>query len=259
MDFFYQNVNRIRSKCSNIYLNILNCNYDVICFTETNLNASIFDSELFDSNFVVHRRDRETSNSSKREGGGVLIAINNRFRTIRQHSWESHLEDLWITVVSSNINQPVINICVCYLPPYLHISELHYFYNNIQNIVLKGNPNAIYLVMGDFNTPNILWTNNPDNTMTPGFSYDCKVRLLSETLALCNLKQFNSVCNTSNRILDLVLSTDTNITVNLTDELSRADVHHPPLKVTLHSSVIYSHIKYSGLRSWNSKNVTTIR
>lgn len=75
MLIFYQNVNRIRSKTVDIFLNVLNSSYDIICLTETNLNDSIYDGELFDTRYNVVRRDRHESSSRKSEGGGVLIAI----------------------------------------------------------------------------------------------------------------------------------------------------------------------------------------
>lgn len=68
MLIFYQNVNRIRSKISELYINVLNSNYDIICLTETNLNDSIFDSECFDDRYSVFRRDRSGTGCTKREG-----------------------------------------------------------------------------------------------------------------------------------------------------------------------------------------------
>jgi exonuclease III len=35
---FYQNVGRVRSKINDIYLNVLNNDYDIICLTETNFD-----------------------------------------------------------------------------------------------------------------------------------------------------------------------------------------------------------------------------
>lgn len=213
MDIYYQNVNRMRSKCTETYLNILNCNHDIICFTETNLNSTIFDNEIFDSNFEVHRRDRETSASRKSDGGGVLIAVHNKFHTIRRRAWECDLEDLWISIIPSDSNQPVLNICVCYLPPDLPMLSLNNFYQNIQNVILKKDSNDIYLIIGDFNIPNITWIQGCDNIMLPGTSSDSKAHLLTETLAICDLKQFNAIKNNNNRILDLVLSNSNFLTV----------------------------------------------
>lgn len=58
MDIYYQNVNRIRSKTHEVYTNVLNSEYDVICLTETNLNSSVFDNEILDSRYNIFRRDR---------------------------------------------------------------------------------------------------------------------------------------------------------------------------------------------------------
>lgn len=50
---YYQNVNRFRSKLSEFYFNLLSCNYDVICLTETNLNESVFDGEVVSLTLVI--------------------------------------------------------------------------------------------------------------------------------------------------------------------------------------------------------------
>ncbi|KAL4721600.1 hypothetical protein ACJJTC_002783 [Scirpophaga incertulas] len=99
MDIYYQNVNRIRTKVTDIYLNTMNCNFDIICFTETNLNESVHDSEMFASHFNVFRRDRHTTCITKYDGGGVLIAVRDSFNVIRQANWESAVEDLWGTLI----------------------------------------------------------------------------------------------------------------------------------------------------------------
>ncbi|XP_050516030.1 uncharacterized protein LOC126890907 [Diabrotica virgifera virgifera] len=74
MSFLYQNVRGLNSKVGIVFRNILNCEQNIICLTETWLNTSILSEEIF-SCYKVYRRDRETSSSSKLTGGGVLIAV----------------------------------------------------------------------------------------------------------------------------------------------------------------------------------------
>lgn len=45
----------------------MQCSYEVIIITETWLSSNKFDNELFDSRFIVHRRDR-TDRHSKLDG-----------------------------------------------------------------------------------------------------------------------------------------------------------------------------------------------
>lgn len=50
---YYQNVRGLRSKTLTFYRNLSLVSYDIIILTETWLNDSVFDSELFDSRYVV--------------------------------------------------------------------------------------------------------------------------------------------------------------------------------------------------------------
>lgn len=49
---------------------------NIFMLTETNLDDSMLDNELFTDNFIVFRNDRNVKNNlnNKRTGGGVLIA-----------------------------------------------------------------------------------------------------------------------------------------------------------------------------------------
>lgn len=95
MRIFYQNVNRIRSKLKQLYTNILAEDFDVICLCETNLDGSIATNEFVDDRYNVYRRDRETSGSAKRSGGGVLLALKKGICATRHPDFESHLEELY--------------------------------------------------------------------------------------------------------------------------------------------------------------------
>ncbi|CAB3236119.1 unnamed protein product [Arctia plantaginis] len=56
-------------------------------------------------------RDREDTSSAKVEGGGVLLAIQKKYHVIRQASWDSDTEDVWISVLPYSRASPRLNIC----------------------------------------------------------------------------------------------------------------------------------------------------
>ena len=60
------------NKIDKLELEIATYQYDLMVFTETNLDCSILDSELFPSTYTVFRRDRAQNG---RRVGGILIAI----------------------------------------------------------------------------------------------------------------------------------------------------------------------------------------
>ena len=87
-------------------------NYDLIVLTETHLDHSILDSEIFPSHFTVFRNDRKING---RHGGGVLIAVRDCIpATIRAtHQCESEL--LFIDLLFSHERR--ITLGVFYRPP----------------------------------------------------------------------------------------------------------------------------------------------
>ena len=59
----------------------------LLAVTETWLNSSVFSTELFPHNYIVHRRDREESQPG-RVGGGVLLAVNDSIHSERKPEFE---------------------------------------------------------------------------------------------------------------------------------------------------------------------------
>lgn len=70
----------------------------------------------------------------KKDGGGVLIAIKKCFNVICKCSWETDLEDIWITILSDSANKRNFNICLSYLPSYISIDTLTMYYENCQKL-----------------------------------------------------------------------------------------------------------------------------
>lgn len=85
----------MRTKLQTFRLNSLSSGYDIISITETWLNSSVYDGEVCDDGaYSLYRRDRDTTVSTKNEGGGVLLAIKNNLNSERITALESDLEDL---------------------------------------------------------------------------------------------------------------------------------------------------------------------
>lgn len=241
MSVYYQNIGGLRTKCDTFANNLLVNRYDILGLTETWFNDSVHDGEAFDSEYLVFRRDRSSSNSIKLDGGGSLIAINKNYSTscVRRFDWESTAEDVWVSIYVKNIK---LNICCVYLPGYLDMETIEDFYNKI-NFVYTTNPEDNYLIIGDFNHRTL-----PIDLANYNGS-DNKIKLLANMVNFCGLTQFNFEYNRNHRTLDLVLS---NFSLTLkqassNDLLVHIDSHHPALKLnllSLHSSekkVVYSY------------------
>ncbi|XP_055538336.1 uncharacterized protein LOC129725919 [Wyeomyia smithii] len=72
---YYQNVGGINSRVIDYQLACNDACYDIYAFTETWLNDNTISTLLFDDSFTVYRQDRSSTNSNKRSGGGVLLAV----------------------------------------------------------------------------------------------------------------------------------------------------------------------------------------
>lgn len=240
LNIYYQNVGGMRTKTNNIYTNILLNNYDIIAFTETWLNSNIFSSEVIDKRYTTFRRDRLLgTKNSKKDGGGLLLAISKDIKALRVQSWESVLEDLWV-IVDININRTIkkIAICLAYLPPPIKLENLSLFLNNVNNVL---NIVDDVMILGDFNLGFIKWArlNENKHCTIPSAYHKSLGYALIDFISLNNLYQFNDICNSENRVLDLVLSNVENVTVTSPpDLLSKLDPRHPGLLVSIsHSSI----------------------
>ncbi|XP_045541846.1 uncharacterized protein LOC123723306 [Papilio machaon] len=229
LKIYYQNVRGLRSKCREVKLNILNNNYDIYILTESWLNNSVFDGEIFDSRYTVYRRDREGKN-----GGGVLIAISNDISSHRMMVWDSSCEDLWVTIDVKISGKPTrIAICAVYLPPPVTKDKLEDFISHA-NFVMRENDHV--LLAGDFNLTNLTWSQQPgvsylQPTGNPSSSLDA---MFVDFIAENDLNQFNCIVNSNQRILDLVLCNTTELLIKETSNpISIVGCHHPPLNITV--------------------------
>ena len=69
---FHANSRSLVDKIDQLELEIGTYQYDLMVFTETHLDSSILDSELFPSIYTVFRFDPAQNG---RRGGGILIAV----------------------------------------------------------------------------------------------------------------------------------------------------------------------------------------
>ncbi|CAG4988887.1 unnamed protein product [Colias eurytheme] len=231
---YYQNVRGLRTKTNDLYKNILLNSYDVIVLSETWLNCGISSSEIFDSRYIVYRRDRICNKKTKLDGGGVLIAVARKLQSSRLFKYESEYEDLWvnITCVINGVTKN-IPICAIYLPPPTNYNALDKFIYNANN-VLEHMENVI--ILGDFNLGNLEWAYGQGGTcgMVPIACHGRVECALVDFINLNNLEQINNITNQNGKILDLALTNIPRFKVSTAiDILTKPDPHHPCLFLSL--------------------------
>lgn len=237
---YYQNVRGLKSKTIEVRNRVRSSDHDVIIFTETWLNSSVFDRELFDDRYIVYRRDRETSvlNNSKKSGGGVLIAVSNKWISHRLTDWESEHEDLWVSIeYGTGKNKQSINICAVYLRPPVSKYNLMNYLEATDKFTQHAGKDL--LIVGDFNLSGIHWKRPPGVVHTMPENYNnCEIKSsFIDFITLNNLKQYNYITNFKDGILDLILSNLEDIRVkDCKYHLREIDKFHPPIEILLNLS-----------------------
>ncbi|XP_055589243.1 uncharacterized protein LOC129741528 [Uranotaenia lowii] len=237
---YYQNVRGLRTKIDELFLAVSDPEYDVIVLTETWLNDEITSVQLFGHHYNVYRRDRDPTITGLRRGGGVLVAVSNRFTSFPVtvvNETELNVEHLWVAIET---NQRKIYIGVVYLSPddASDPSILDSHLNSAAAIADSLRPNDQHILLGDYNQPLLSWIKNSANFAYPDpaiSSFTTCSSALLDGMDLLGNRQMNLVTNSRGRILDLVFinefAAESCSVSTAMEPLIEADLHHPPLLI----------------------------
>lgn len=233
---YYQNVRGLRTKCLNLYNNILAENYDILLLTETWLQSDVLDSEVCDARYDVFRCDRDLTLCGKGGGGGVMIGARRELRASRVDEWKSDTaESLCVRIPAVSLTSLCdLFIIIVYTPPNYggFSARIDNVLENISNLLDK-NPSCHCLLVGDFNLPIIKWEAD-GYTIQQGSTelQTCAANLLDQ-LHFLGFLQYNFISNSKNNILDLCFS---NLPLNIiqpAQPLTKIDIYHPPLIIDI--------------------------
>lgn len=236
---YYQNVRGLRTKIDSFFLAAVDSTYDVIVLTETWLDDSVLSTLLFGSSFTVFRMDRNSINSRKTRGGGVLIAVaSNLSCSIDPAPVSNKLEQIWVKI---KLQSNFVSIGVLYLPPDRRDDQslIQQHIESIDSVVSNLNQSDIVIQLGDYNHPELHWTRSEEG----GFKLDASRSrlttagsLLFDGFCFHGLTQMNSVLNCNSKILDLVMVNDQGLLTSVfetIDSLVQVDAHHPALVIAV--------------------------
>lgn len=236
--FVYQNTRGLRTKIAHGLKDIITLrNYDIVAITESWLNER-FDSEcIFDSDtYVTHRSDRSQrtypssienadDNTQDLIGGGALIAIKRNISASRMNQWEQEVpfDNVWIRINTHNEKKIYIN-CI-YINHNSNFDRINLYFKQLFDIVNTREPNANFVIVGDFNLSCIEWSYTTNRCIALRHEGRMANELLN-TLTLTNLSQVNPITNNYNRILDLTLTNINDIRVSRTRGIVNEDPYH---------------------------------
>ena len=120
---------------------------DIVVATETWLDPSIKDTEIFPSSYNVFRKDRH------RHGGGVLIAVHSSFNCSEVYELQEDCELIWVRLKLQG--RKSLYVCAYYRPDVADESSLKLF--NASLTRASSIQNAHLIVAGDLNFPSWNW------------------------------------------------------------------------------------------------------
>lgn len=170
---------------------------DVVGISETWLTEGITEQELSIDGYTLYRKDRQ--DITKTRGGGVALLIRNELNAVLVPELynEYFNESLWCNV---NCNGQVTLIGVCYRPPDSSTESDNGLFELLDKV-----SRSRAVIMGDFNYPDLDWSNDDKTDVSHPF-VDCLGRNF--------LYQHVTEPTRGKNYLDLVLSTD-----NIVDEI----------------------------------------
>lgn len=226
---YYQNVRGLRTKLVELLCSAVTCDYDIIVLTETWLDYKISDVELGLSEYSIYRKDRSDETSSKSRGGGVLIAVKKYIISNSISTPQITVEDVFVGVKINNNN---ILIGGVYIPPMSAVNIYEDHCANVDFVVETYPQHTLYLI-GDYNLPNVVFTNDDLGTLILNNNNHI-AQTLCDSFAFHNLYQINSIKNCHGVFLDLIFTHNNKAEVKLADDcLLPLDQHHPAILVNV--------------------------
>jgi len=214
--------------------------------TETWLNFSFSDNELGLVNYNIYRYDRCSNTSDCLRGGGVLIGIRKDFSSKLITVPDINVEHLFVEF-SSGASRFLT--CCVYFPPLSPSLLYERFMSNVESVIQQY-PNHTFVISGDFNLPEISWSND-SNGLTYTYSSSLRAPCVPEIFAFNGFFQKNSVFNTQGSILDLVFSNSDSVIVNESLEpFVPSDFYHPPLNLSIPE--VFSSTKFRTSHSFHN-------
>ena len=184
MKIAHSNINSIRNKIDDITVEL--SDYDIICISETKLNASIPSSNLMINSYHIPiRKDRDYNN-----GGGLIIYIKNNIFFKRRDDLESNsIENIWVEIQSTK-NKYLLGLF--YRPP----ESISDYWNEFENVIEKASEeNLDIIITGDLNYD--ILKANINNPLS---------RILNKFNMQNVITQPTRVTNTSSRCIDLIIT-----------------------------------------------------
>ncbi|XP_062537612.1 uncharacterized protein LOC134205922 [Armigeres subalbatus] len=203
---YYQNVGGMNGLVEDYRLAVMDHCYDIIVLTETWLDCRTISSYIFGTGHEVFRCDRNSNNSRKSTGGGIIIAVSSRLKAsvIEDDSFNT-VEQVWVSI---QLGGRKLFVCAVYIPPD-RTRDLELIDTHCRSVFLASeiaSPNDEIIVLGDFNLAGVAWAPTHNSFLRPDQEHSSfhpgALRLL-DNYSTATLSQVNCIVNENNRLLDV--------------------------------------------------------
>lgn len=157
------------------------------------IHDNISTAEVFPDNYETFRNDRNW------RGGGTFVSVSKDYIASEITDFDSDCEATWVRINVAGHRSLVV--CSFYRPQWTDAEYMDSLNNIVSSICNQSN--SILMLGGDFNLPNIVWT---DYTVTPGASYNQLSRKMLDMVSDNGLSQLVDFPTRESNILDLFLT-----------------------------------------------------
>ena len=164
---------------------------DLILGTESWLDSSITDSEVFPTNYNVYRKDRNT------HGGGVFMAVKKCYNSSALPETDTNCEIIWAKVELEQTTDMYVSSF--YRPPNTNLDYFDNFSESLQKLP-QTSLDKVKILGGDFNLPDISWQSQ---SVKPGGKHTNISKQLLQCTADESLTQLQLEPTRDQNILDL--------------------------------------------------------
>ena len=242
------NVNSLRGKSLQMSELLFNESPDIVLCQETKIDSYISSSELFPSDFVTFRKDRNSS------GGGVCITVSNMLQATHCSDLDvQDLEAVWIQVHTPPRNNPVY-ICSIYRPPNKGSDYIELLRQPLE-ILARRHPHKppFIIIGGDLNYPLVDWTSLSSHDKSADSFLDIINDFHLQQLVNAPTRHGQSTSS----ILDLVLSTYPTSIADISVDREFSD--HCPISFTVLTAPIINDIPARELFLYNKGDYNQLR
>ncbi|KAI8481643.1 hypothetical protein Bbelb_406440 [Branchiostoma belcheri] len=155
------NFQSIRNKVSEFHVFCDTVKPDVIVGTESWLDPTVGNSEIFPTSYSAYRKDREG------RGGGVFIAVKNSIIATHLPDPDCTSELTWVQIQLAH--SKTVHIGAYYRPPSADQSDLTSLEQSLTRIRDQSKSSHIWLA-GDFNLPTARWNTDTTSNSTSNLS-----------------------------------------------------------------------------------------